>query len=397
MTVGAVVLAVPQGASADPVPYDSVSRSCDGVVRAFAGSLQSPARAEGVYRIVAGQATGGLFPLISSGTGETGSFKPGDVIWQAMGPVADGSSAAYFLSCSTPGIVTVDSFESPRPPTSFAGRSSSPNTSVVSFSVPDSAPYMANVSVAQGAVRLDGPGESGYGRRITGPTTARLNLGRLSPGVVKLRIAAVAGPPAQWNVAVSAAVPAVMTAPRFTPLAVRPATTARATYSIDNDARLSASVLDSRGAEVRLIGENFWVTRGDRSLTWNGRTADGRPLPTGIYTLRLSGTDVNGFAVPPSTGSMLIDGTRPTLRRTSPYPLPRNRAMVITVTDRGSGVASGRMTIAGRTTFLRPGTGRIAYRPPNGWARGRTYPYTASAKDRVGNSTSFSGSITIER
>jgi hypothetical protein len=57
-------------------------------------------------------------------------------------------------------------------------------------------------------------------------------------------------------------------------------------FSIPSGKSALLTVHDLRGAVVRRLFESS-ITGGTRSLSWNGRTDTGRPLPAGIYFLRL--------------------------------------------------------------------------------------------------------------
>jgi hypothetical protein len=59
-------------------------------------------------------------------------------------------------------------------------------------------------------------------------------------------------------------------------------------FEIGREVDLSARVLDVTGRTVRILREER-VGAGECTISWDGRSVGGRPLPAGIYWIRLSG------------------------------------------------------------------------------------------------------------
>ncbi len=73
----------------------------------------------------------------------------------------------------------------------------------------------------------------------------------------------------------------------------------RIVYELSSAADIRLDVHDVSGRRVRTLASGVFRP-GRHELTWDGRTADGRPLPAGIYFLRLAGRD-------PSTRRLVLD------------------------------------------------------------------------------------------
>lgn len=59
-------------------------------------------------------------------------------------------------------------------------------------------------------------------------------------------------------------------------------------FSLGRGARVDAVVFDLLGREVRTVARGRWMEAGPQSLRWDGRTAEGRGAPAGVYFLRVS-------------------------------------------------------------------------------------------------------------
>lgn len=58
-------------------------------------------------------------------------------------------------------------------------------------------------------------------------------------------------------------------------------------YSLETPAVVRISVHDMLGREVAVLGDG-WVDAGSHQTSWNGAGTDGKPVPAGMYVLRLS-------------------------------------------------------------------------------------------------------------
>lgn len=67
-------------------------------------------------------------------------------------------------------------------------------------------------------------------------------------------------------------------------------------YILESNAKkVMIEILDDSGNKVRTLdGE---IDAGEHTLVWNGTDGGGNPLPSGIYTLKITATDANGKAV----------------------------------------------------------------------------------------------------
>ncbi|HZP83619.1 MAG TPA: S8 family serine peptidase [Chthonomonadaceae bacterium] len=58
-------------------------------------------------------------------------------------------------------------------------------------------------------------------------------------------------------------------------------------YTISQDARVEVSILAANGRTIARVGATRDVTSGDNRVIWNGRDAQGRTIPAGVYSLQL--------------------------------------------------------------------------------------------------------------
>jgi hypothetical protein len=72
---------------------------------------------------------------------------------------------------------------------------------------------------------------------------------------------------------------------RVRPNPFRPGTTIEFTVS-ESGAAIDLTVFDAAGRVVRVL-ERGWAAGGERSVSWDARDRSGRPLPSGVYFVRL--------------------------------------------------------------------------------------------------------------
>jgi hypothetical protein len=89
------------------------------------------------------------------------------------------------------------------------------------------------------------------------------------------------------------------------------------------------------------------------------------------------------------------DGTPPVVRMATPTRVSPARFVDLRVTDAGSGVRSGALSVNGRRVDAGdlPERGRILFRARAGWEPGRLYSIRMTATDRAGNVRNFSRAI----
>lgn len=181
---------------------------------------------------------------------------------------------------------------------------------------------------------------------------------------------------------------------------------ARASFRVRRADRVTVTVVDSRGDEVRELLDGRRVRRGRRlRVAWDGRTADGRPAPDGVYRIRTSLRRQGRSATLPR--DILKDTRPPDVRVTEIGPLEDARPRAELVPPAAGGPARVSFRADGRRkqvlvfrTDVRPA--RPVFERPvelpddatrwswNGRVGGRrvaagTYLVVVRARDRAGN------------
>jgi hypothetical protein len=164
------------------------------------------------------------------------------------------------------------------------------------------------------------------------------------------------------------------------PAVARPGAILTGRYTISGDTNMSAQVSGPQGV-VRVLAQNLRVSAGERSLTWDGLDANGRPVGSGVYTLELRSLDPAGHSAS-GQATVTLDGTRPTIALNKPA--RRARGLVVRTRDAHTAVRQTTLQINGRTIMRRAGGGTITYRPRRGWKPSR-YRVLVRATDVVGN------------
>ena len=183
----------------------------------------------------------------------------------------------------------------------------------------------------------------------------------------------------------------------FSPTAEGAVNRARVGFVLREPTKVSFSVIDSEGAEVRRLVDSRRLP-GDEELffNWNGRDDDGRLVPDGVYRMRVvregqgrSVTSGRRVRVDTKPAQLAITGARPNLIPAGSGPVPvRVRFQGLRTADarfRVLRVGAGRPREVARfeADGRRRGTwnGRVrGGAPPQG-----EYVFEVSARDRSGN------------
>jgi hypothetical protein len=192
----------------------------------------------------------------------------------------------------------------------------------------------------------------------------------------------------------------------FSPLCDCPQQRARIEFRLRRADRLTLSLLDTDGAEVRTLVDGDRYPKGPLTFFWNGRDDDGRLVPEGSYRPKVELGRADRTIVLPNP--IRVDVTAPALRASQPRPSTISpdgdgRGDVTRVRYRANEpvqaslfvgewrrVVSRRKRPAGVLQWLGGGPGGKALRPG-------TYRLTVQAQDLAGNRSPRveSGTVTI--
>lgn len=384
------------GSAADPQLFATVSASCD----EHYPFVQTPPQPAAHPNVVARLELSGLadaeYSLFQQWASPTHIYG-NEVLWEpAEEGLGVGSSYFWTLGC-WPGSYTLQLFDVPTTPTSFTGTTAygdgswEPGTgSTLAYRAPAGAPYVADVTLTQGAIRLT-PG-SGLGVVVS--SSGSYDLGVLNSGLYELHVGSVDGPRARWTIRIRAA-PVTISGTKFNRPAAKPGVGLTASYTLTSDSTVSAIVLAANGALIRNLGSGFPAARGQRSLRWDGLDEYGRPVPSGVYKLRVNAVDVPGNTAS-GLASVVIDGTRPQVVVLSPRILPRRRGLVVRTTDLHSGLRKATLYVDKRVVASRRGAGSLIFRPRSGWRPGR-HVLRVVASDSVGNVADIARAFRVRR
>lgn len=82
-------------------------------------------------------------------------------------------------------------------------------------------------------------------------------------------------------------------------------------FQLSETAMVRAVVTDEQGKAVRVLADGVRMFAGTHSLLWNGTSTTRQMLPDGLYTIRLSATDVAGLAADSVVVPVRIDTSLP--------------------------------------------------------------------------------------
>jgi FlgD Ig-like domain len=326
------------------------------------------------------------------------SFGGADTLWMPyQGTLGNGDVAQGRIECdfaSGDVAYTVDFLDVPTTPTQFAGAITPPSgLNGFEFLAPAAAHYVAELTLSQGVVVLN---NSPYGDGDFSQTFAssgQFDLGVLNRGGHGLSLRPLDGPQARWVLSIHA-LPVVLSNLTFDRQYERPTQITTASYALDGDVTLTATILNSSQQPVRTLAASAAIPQGDHSLTWDGLDGSGSPVADGSYALAVSYTDAAGNSGG-ARASIVVDGTPPTASMVSPARLPRTHGLVVQVADSLSGVKSASLSVDGtRVRVLGSGQTQFIYIPSGGWRPG-THSFSVSATDNAGNVKRSGGSVTV--
>lgn len=384
--------------AADPQPLGEVSGAC--VPGAFSSEYQLPATPENHPSTILRVAVNGPVWWAAHDIQITGA----DTIWDDGGSVDAGVPVSGYVDCMQHDNVayTVTQFDTPSAPTRFSGSSTpggsdessgDPFGSNLSFRAPGDAPYVADVTVSQGAVNVT----ADMSASTTVASQRTVTLGALDAGEHTVSLVALDGPQAIWQVTIRP-LPIAVSGLAVGRAVARPRQANTLAYTTSGQTRITVTVLNGASDVVRTLARDLAVGRGDHELTWDGTTQGGARLRDGSYRLLVQSVDPVGNASQAAT-PVIVDGTPPRVRWPRSKRLKPRQRIIVKVTDRLAGVRSARLMFAGRTVArLHRGTHRINYHPGRGyrWRPGRVR-YTLISYDRAGNRTRASHTFRVKR
>jgi hypothetical protein len=118
-------------------------------------------------------------------------------------------------------------------------------------------------------------------------------LGTLPQGNNAVRLKALEGPQAIWSLQISA-LPVALSGVVFERRAVQPGKIVHLRYTTSGETKVTAVIQNPEGQMVRTIAGGFRVQRGNHTLTWDGRDAQGNLLPDGGYIAQVTTLDPSG-------------------------------------------------------------------------------------------------------
>jgi FlgD Ig-like domain len=401
LAVAGIALACAFAASptmaADPQPFVTVSAACNPQDPFVRTPPQPDAHPNVVARLELSGLADAAYSRFAIDWNYPRHIYGNEVVWEPPDQgLGVGSSYSWYLTCGT-GSYTLQLFDVPMTPTSFTGTTGygdsswePGNGSTLAYRAPAGAPYVADVTLMQGAIRL----KPAFGFGTVVSSSGSYDLGVQDAGLHQLSVEPVDGPRARWTIRVRA-VPVTISGTKFDRLAAKPGVSLTASYALTSDSTVSANVVAANGALIRNLGSGFPAARGQRSLRWDGLDELGRPVPSGVYELRLSAVDVPGNTAS-GVASVLIDGTRPQVTVLSPRILPRRRGLVVRTTDLHSDLRKATLYVDKRAVAIRRSAGSLTFRPPWGWRPG-PHLLRVIASDSVGNVVDVTRAFRVRR
>lgn len=389
MMITAAVLNGPATvAAAEPLPFATATASCHDELTF---PVQTSSHPDVIYRFRSLEADGGgLWP----GNGSPG-FAPGDIGWASyfFGGVQAGTAPSWYAGCA-PESASVEASLADRPstPATFSGVTSTAegNRSYLPFSAPGAGQYVLDLSIAQGAVEIDG-----YAGILQ--SSGVYPLGSLEAGPHNPRLQAAPGPQAVWSATIRM-VPVAINGLSFGRGCMAPGTGIPAGFSVTGDTSIAATIRKKSGGTVRDLG-SFRVRQGDSSIPWDGRNAAGRPVANGRYVLALTSTDPQGQVTKAQTG-ISVARNAPRVKVVKPRRVSPKRALVFRIFKDPCGASSLKVLIDGRRrgVYRRPAVvnGKIQVPPRGSWSVGK-HRWRVVSTDPVGNRRISAGIFKVRR
>jgi hypothetical protein len=377
-------------AFADPTPFATATYGCTGAeLSTLTFPVQSSGHPDVIYSVTSTGASG-------SAQGNGGNdglnildFNAGDVIWGATGPVSAGTAPTLDVSCSG-GSVLVGLYDRATAPVTISGVSSGDDSSSLPFYAVGAGQFVLDARIDQGAITI--------GPSLTINSSGEYSLGSLPAGDNYYSIEGSTGPTAHYSLTVRE-LPVQISGQSFgSARYAAPGTILTGSFSVSGDTTITAYVTNAVGQVIRNLG-SFGVPEGASSITWDTRGTSGASLPDGTYYLVLESTDPNGNVTSAKT-SIVIDGTPPTARMTSPGTIRPSQSISFSVTDADSGVGSISLLVDGQdiedfggySGNSVPANGSFSYAGP--WSLGR-HSWQIEDSDNVGNQSDVRGSFSV--
>jgi len=371
---------------ADPVPLVSGQISCAAADPFASQDFVLPPLPSGTDNaIVSVTSMGGAAGLVDDGI----AIDPGEMRWDTFnGRLQAGESVGVPAFCSNSvGTIRYTLYAAPTAPATFSGALGSNGLSELAWVVPGRAPYVADVTLSQGAITIRST-RIGFSQQV--------GLGDTDPGLNSLLLLGTPGPLAMFSVTIRP-LPITISNLRLDRQAARPAVPVTARFSVNGTTQLTAVVNNASGRMIRSLTSRT-VQSGDRSVSWNGRTQNGAPAASGTYRIVLTSRDPLGN-VRTSSAPVIIDAHAPGVQvQSGSRPRP-GRAFAARVVDNLSGLASASATIDGRNARTQFNNSRREARftlasPRGGWTPGRNR-FRVTARDRAGNTVTRNGVFNV--
>jgi hypothetical protein len=318
-----------------------------------------------------------------------GTFGGADATWVGTASLAAGSTpslAVYCYGSEADFDFRAELYDVPTAPASYSGMTTGSGSELF-FSVPSTAPYVADLTLPQGSVSLDGKETSERDFASSGS----YSLGMLARGLHSLTVHAGDGPTSRWTITIHPQ-PVAVSGATFDRATIKPGAITTASYQLNADATVSATVVDAMGKEVRHLGAGFTAKNGKHTLRWDGFDDKGVPVADGLYQLKLTAIDSVGTS-DSGEAQVTVDGHGPVVSLLSPLRIRSTRAVALRVADQLSALKSATLLVDGHQV-ARNTSGVFVYRPRAGWRKG-THSLLVLSADRLGNASSFTRTLTI--
>jgi hypothetical protein len=377
LCAGALISASPALAE-NPVEIGTTSGTCTGPQSVGYTVPTSEQPDQVLYRLTA---TGGAGTWVPDFYAK--GFGSGDTLWDHHSASYPLDGSVYCDAGQSPGF-TVKAYRVPSAPSTFSGRGTpSGGNSDLRVTAPYSASYLGDVGVTSGAITI-------AGSTVASPRTisfgSRSKNDSITPFVDPLD-----GPPAVWTVTIRPQ-PVALSDVDLSPGVLVGGDSARFSYTVDAEADVTAVIKNAAGQVVRSLATGLHVQPGPHSLTFDGLTQSGAPLPDGFYATQINLIDPSGNPAS-AIRTIALDTTGPQVTVLSSNPLAARNGFVAGVSDQISGIAGSTLSVDG--SQVDQGTGRLSYRPGDGWTPGTRRTWKVDARDGSGNTTSRSGTFRV--
>jgi hypothetical protein len=375
--------AAPAQAELSPLPFMTASGNCpaNGSSTIFSPATTSDHPA--VLRRIRPQ--GGPGYIDGTSFGARGDY------WQVGTALTTSQSNNLSFSCSgSAGFgATVEWFDQPTLPATFSG-DAGPNgtgTSEVRFTAPGTAQYVAQLTLTGGAVTLAKGYRFGYPQQ-TFASSGTFQIGTLGTGTQTLDVVPADGPASHWTVRISA-LPVAVSGAKFDAAMMRCCDATSLNYTTSGDTNVTVSIVNAYGTSVRVLANDFAVSDGSHSLTWDGRDGGGNPVGDGVYTAVIARHDPSGASGTTYSAPITVDSTAPTAAVSSAR-VGLNDAVVVNVADASSGVDTASASVDGDFGgYLGNGSPTIVVDAPySGWTAG-SHSLSVDVRDNAGNAATI--------